>query len=408
MPLKCPIFAEGGQLTAQLVSINLYALPSGISKLRFFVKSFLIRARTKQLKVILLAAGRSTRWRASLKREPEKLQSYYWKEVNNLLESGKLSKIKPPPLDPNLHKSLAPINMNIPILEIAFDRFSFYGIRNFDVITNRAEESAQDINDFVDKWRKNDRISVTTIPISNEYGICETVYEGFWNNREHPGDLIVGYSDIMWNRPIVEKMLLDKTSDISIIVDEKWQSNYPQQRIWHDELNAELVFGERLKRRISLGKKRYRIDRIGECVHRYHGIPDWFDGHSEERKNLITDILLADDSCIGEIVGLFKFSKSAQELYMREFKELKKKESLLINQWVEVDGYDRVVKLDDFNKILLGCFIEYLIRNAEKKDEHLDVNLITTNGKWAEIDHWGDLFLTQKRLNKKNPYDFYL
>ena len=99
-----------------------------------------------------------------------------------------------------------------------------------------------------------------------------------------------------------------EAGDIVVLVGPRWRiNNYPLRRIWHDELYAELVFA-----------KNGRIERIGEPLNRYENLPEWSVEYNRVEK--CEGIFQGD--CMGEIVGLFKFTSNGRDIFLDRYEKI--------------------------------------------------------------------------------------
>lgn len=106
----------------------------------------------------------------------------------------------------------------------------------------------------------------------------------FYAEKEMEGEFIVIYSDILFDKSVVEK-LLESKRDISLIIDTDWQEYYIG-RTDHPTSEAENVI-----------IKENRIIEIGKHV--------------------------GPDEATGEFIGMAKFSKKGGEIFKKEFYRVK-------------------------------------------------------------------------------------
>ena len=152
----------------------------------------------------------------------------------------------------------------------------------------------------------------------------------FYAEKEMEGDFIISYSDILYDKSVVEKLLRSK-KDIFLIVDTDWQEYY-QGRTKHPITEAENVI-------IRGGK----ILKIGKH-------------------------LTADESD-GEFIGMAKFSGRGGEIFKREFQRAKNK------YWEKP-----FQKAETFEKAYLTDMFQELI------DRGLEVHPAKIKKNWWEID----------------------
>lgn len=165
----------------------------------------------------------------------------------------------------------------------------------------------------------------------------------FYAEPEMNGDFIASYSDIIYDKSVVEKLLEDK-NDIAVVVDTDWQEYY-QGRTKHPLAEAEKVI-------IQGGK----VSKIGKH-------------------------LTAQESQ-GEFIGMIKFSERGAEVFKKEFQRVK-------NQYWGKPFQKTAV----FEKAYLTDMIQELI------DRGVDVYPVLIQKKWWEIDTEQDLEKVKKIFN---------
>lgn len=345
---------------------------------KHWIRNYLVKIINKQAPVaLILAAGKSERWVKSI--QPSDID-----EIND-----RLSQISRPPLpypeNVGIHKSLAKLN-DVPLIVISFIKFFRAHIKDIAVVTTSYTKSQIDIKEHIDRWP-----NIQHIPAKGNLEITATLYEGF-QEIAFNGDVIVGYSDIVWRHELLISLLDEKDGDIIFLVDPFWQeNNYPKGRIWHDEIHAELVFGIN-----------GRVRRIGEAINRFEDIPDW--STASNRYETFKPVLEPD--CLGEVVGLFKFSPKGRRIFCEKYKEVADSDDKYIHiaQWgpPEVPSISLKAKpgLIPLNDALLGCFFEYLNHETNLRIKPL---LLKKEKGWGEIDHWGDNCIIQDRISNGEP-----
>jgi len=162
-------------------------------------------------------------------------------------------------------------------------------------------------------------------------------------------DLIISYADIWFHKEPFEK-LINTTDDISICVDNDWESYYIG-RTEHPISQAENV----------LYDDKGKIYKIGKHI------------YQDKNKKLKT----------GEFMGLMKISKNIINKFIEEFEYLEK------NIWLTSPFQNSKT----FQNAYLTDFIDYLIN----KDYNIKCCLNTKG--WYEIDTKQDLFNLKKGMN---------
>lgn len=154
------------------------------------------------------------------------------------------------------------------------------------------------------------------------------------------GEFIVSYSDILYDKSVIEKLLKDK-NDISIVVDTDWQEYY-QGRTKHPIEEAENVIIQDSK-----------ILKIGKHI--------------------------TADEAHGEFIGLAKFSEEGGKVFKREFQRVK-------NQyWGKPFQKTKI-----FKKAYLTDMFQELI------DQGINVYPAEIQKNWWEIDTDQDLKKARK------------
>ncbi len=241
----------------------------------YFIKYWQKKTRTTGL---ILAAGDSKRWSASIKKVAELSEPFY-QSISYENVNKSLVKLDPPetvltspPNNVSLHKTLAVLD-NCNLIERAFIKYQQCGIRDLRiVISNETDNQARkEIQEYVTRWNSTHRDQDEQIRPEYASPRLEVTYSAFAGLHviDHAGDTIVSYSDIVYHQQLLEELINKKGADIVVVVDTDWTNNYPRKRrAWHDELFAELAFWEGENKKIKI---------IGEIVRRYNGenIEEW-------------------------------------------------------------------------------------------------------------------------------------
>ena len=152
-----------------------------------------------------------------------------------VIAAGLGSRLKPN--TNNLPKSLVPIN-GISILECQFNVYRSPKIKNINVIVGYKKEKFKfrNINYFTNKdYKKNN--------------ILESL---FFAKSKLTGNCIISYSDILFKRSVVKKLIKSKDA-ISIVVDENWKKAY-KGRTMHPVSQAENVLFNKSNFLLKAGK----------------------------------------------------------------------------------------------------------------------------------------------------------
>lgn len=168
----------------------------------------------------------------------------------------------------------------------------------------------------------------------------------FCAEKEMDMEFIVSYSDILFDKSVVKK-LIESKKDISIVVDTNWQEYY-QDRTNHPIEEAENVV-------IKAGK----IIKIGKH--------------------------LSADESQGEFIGMAKFSKSGGEIFKREFQKAKNR------YWGKP-----FQKIETFENAYLTDMFQELI------DQGFDIFPVKIQKNWWEIDTAQDLRKVEKIFSKQS------
>lgn len=166
----------------------------------------------------------------------------------------------------------------------------------------------------------------------------------FYAEKEMGDAFIFSYSDILYTKDVVEK-LLSTQRDINLVIDVDWAKQY-ENRIKHPVTEAELVQAEHNK-----------IIRIGKNV--------------------------GPQEAYGEFIGLALFSKKGAEILRKEYQRLVEKYKNRRDQ--------RFQNADFFEKAYLTDMMQELI------DRNYSVFNIDIKGNWMEIDTDEDLEKAEKQ-----------
>ncbi len=357
-------------------------------------------------KAIILAAGLSTRWQASIKKDSTNpyFLSLFWEKINDRIrafnrepnQTVRLDEITKGPNkeNPIWHKSCAQLR-DIKLIQYLIDSFMKCGIDEWVfVVTHNSKRKAQEdqIRSFIAeaKMRYNSA-KIVTVPISGEFQLAHSVFRGlknvYANGKDYQGNVVVAYSDIVWEQRLLQDLLGENDGDVVMLADSKWQDrNYPPRRIWHDKLYAEVVFLNQSD----------RIEKIGEAINRleFQDRHTWYYGRQDDFKDVFT-------GCTAEIIGLFRFSAKGAKAFIREYERICREEAgkIKVLPWKApehlsaITAQERNVYLE--KEALFGDFLEHLsLKNV------VDIRPLVIGGGWAEIDHWGDIALAEEKIDQ--------
>ena len=163
--------------------------------------------------------------------------------------------------------------------------------------------------------------------------------------NEFKGELIITYSDILFDEKILQQIMKSK-ADIGIAIDMNWEQKY-ENRTEHPKSQADNVIIENNKI-IKIKKNASKI--------------------SKNQKN-------------GEFIGIMKLSEKGSEIFVMEYNKVEKNKPHPF--------HDAVI----FEKSYLTDMIQELI------DQKIPVEPIIVDGDWCEIDTIQDLENAKKKYH---------
>lgn len=340
---------------------------------------------------LILAGGESRRWRASLIRHKHpSLAHFHWKAVNKVFaERGEDYRLpKPFASKRPLHKSCQPLHGRPP-LQRAFLSFFNHGYKKVSVVVgdSAADPSQNEVRTYAALLNDPRFLQIRCLPSLSKFGIVGSLYAGLNAFRSYHGDVIVAYSDIVWPSAMMDIILRSNDADIIMLVDKDWRENYPKERIWHDELYAELAFG--------YGGS---VEAAGEIVNLFGSVRPWDKVEDHDyHVDPFEELLEPKNGCAGEVVGLFKFSPDGRKAFQKLFRKIRQEgipvplSDLKLNYAPNI-SFDQTVHSIPLSDTLLATFLAYLA----EQDKGISVRYVpTSNLKWFEIDHWGDAHIAQ-------------
>ena len=306
----------------------------------------------------LLAGGVSRRWRESIP---------HWVEA--------------------IHKSCAALGSNLPsLIQLAVDKLGRHGISTIHVAipnTSYEEDQAKDemrnliksyLRTFINGYRPNINYN-----IDSKHSLVESISEGL--KHVHSKDpTIVAYSDILWPDTMIEKLMAHEGGDIVILIDKDWEvNNYPPTRTFHNKLYAELVFSHDGK-----------FTDAGELIRSYPDLTDF----PEYFKTL-----LHNTTCLGEVVGLFKFSKNGRDKFIKFCSEHFSDKNIPLpnfSDYINVPNTLKTQNTQTYDRVLFATFLAYFAKSA---DVSIEIEVVS-GLRWFEIDFWQDA----ERVQQLYPY----
>ena len=340
-------------------TINLYLDDSwtrGLSKFFRFISGKLFGASIRQFEnavAILLAGGVSERWRKSLpnKAEPK-------------------------------HKACAPLGEGLSPIQRTLMGLHRHGIKRARIVLPSVTERAvcEEIVGYLRPY--NSELFMSIKAVDGTPSLVQSLAKGFNDLKgEWEGDVIVSYSDIICPTVMLEALMSNTNQDIVVLVDRAWEKNYPDSRTWHDKRYAELAFGH--------GGK---FEDAGEIICSFPQLqtltPD------------IQTLLNRDNLCLGEVVGLYKFTRAGREAFLDCCKTVGNGDIPLPNF---TGKYELALpegmtpkKTESIDRILLATFLAYV---AQKQKINIGIECVS-GPRWFEIDFWEDA----KRIERFLPY----
>ncbi len=213
---------------------------------------------------------------------------------------------------------------NKPIIDYIISSAKSLGINDIAVVAGYKKN-------VLEKYLKKSHLTFFS---NDKYDSTNMVTTLFAAKEYMDDDLIISYSDIVYKKDILKK-LIKSDQEIGVIVDRRWRD------LWNKRMDNPLDDAETLK--IKNGK----IIEIGKKAKNYNQIE-------------------------GQYIGLIKISKKS------------------INNVVEFyEKFDKKVLYDglDFKNMYLTSFIQMMINNS------FEVRPVFIDGGWVEIDKPNDLYI---------------
>ena len=243
------------------------------------------------------------------------------------------------PLTKSVPKALVRVH-NIPIIKNQINIVKLTNIKNIHIVSGYMSEK---INfDGVNKVFNKD--FKTTNMVHSFFLALEEIINS-------PNDLIVSYSDIIYNLEILE-LVINSQKEISIVTDDNWH-NY-----WSERFEDPLDDAETCK--ISDNNL---ITNIGSSTR---------------------DLNLIDS----QYIGLMKFNYSSK----------KKIHNILKKEFINKFSKSNIINTKNYNELYMTDLLQYLIK------EQSSLNALRINGGWLEIDSIQDLKIAEKYSTNNENY----
>lgn len=236
------------------------------------------------MKIIILAAGQGSRLRPLTNEKPKCMVEYKNKPlIDYLMQAIKASKI---------------------------DNIAVIGGYKFDILKKH-------INDNKVKYFEN-----------KDYLTTNMLYTLFTAEEFMDEDIIISYSDIIYNQTILNN-LIDSKKDISVVIDKKWKL------LWEQRMENPLKDAETLK------IKNNKIIEIGKKPSSYDDIEGQYIG-----------LIKISRKVINEVIAFYKSLKNNNDdekfknLYMTDFLQLLIENNYEISPlfieggWLEIDSVE--------------------------------------------------------------------
>jgi choline kinase len=175
---------------------------------------------------------------------------------------------------------------------------------------------------------------------NKDYQKTNMVYSLFCAKDFMDDDLIISYSDIIYKKNILHK-LIETKNNFSVVVDKDWR------QLWNLRMPNPLEDAETLKI-----KNDYIIE-IGKTPNNYDDIEGQYIGLIKIKKNILNDVIKFYENLDKDILY---DNKNFENMYMTSFIQrvidnLMKVKPLYINGgWIEIDSLDDLKNLENINE----------------------------------------------------------
>lgn len=254
-----------------------------------------------------------------------------------ILAAGQGSRLKP--ITNNIPKGLVKVK-NVPIIKNHLNIARKYNIKKTYIVTGYKASKI--------KFKHIKKIYNKDFETSN---MVHSLYLALKEMVINKSDLIISYSDIVFNESVFKELIKTKNK-FSIICDDEWQ-NYWVKRFKNIYEDAESC---------KIDKKGYLTD-IGQKIN---------------SKSKISS----------QYIGLVKFSNRAKNEIYR----------LLKKEYLRNSKYSIICKNKNYFNLYFTDLLQYLIKKKNK------LRATRIKGNWVEIDSIKDLHLANKFTSKKKKF----
>ena len=175
---------------------------------------------------------------------------------------------------------------------------------------------------------------------NKKYHQTNMVYSLFCAKDFMDDDLIISYSDIIYNKTILHK-LIESKNNFSVVVDKDWR------QLWNLRMQNPLNDAETLK------IKNNNIIEIGQIPNDYNDIEGQYIGLIKIKKNIVEKVINFYENLDKDILY---DNKNFENMYMTSFIQkiidnLMNVKPLYINGgWIEIDSLDDLKNLENINE----------------------------------------------------------
>jgi len=192
-------------------------------------------------------------------------------------------------------------------------------------------------NEILENYLKGKKINFFK---NNNFEKTNMVYSLFCAKDFMDDDLIISYSDIIYKRKILHK-LIESKDNFTVVIDKDWQ------KLWNLRMQNPLDDAETLKIQNN------NIIEIGQIPNDYNDIDGQYIGLIKIKKNILDDVIKFYENLDKDISY---DNKNFENMYMTSFIQMliddfcEVKPVYISGGWIEIDSCEDLRKMEDIDE----------------------------------------------------------